>query len=58
MAPSPGEYMLLHASPVSGFIRLPANRPMSHSLLPRTQSTVIELLFVSSNTIGGGIHTE
>ena len=33
-------------------------RPMSHFLLPQTQSRVIELLVVVSNNIGGGIHTE
>ena len=34
------------------------NRPTSCFLLPRTQSRVIELPVVSSNTLGGGVHTE
>ena len=36
---------------------LTPNRPMSHFLLPPTQSKGIELPVVSSTNIGGGIHT-
>ena len=39
-------------------LRRQVNRPISHFLRPQSQSRNIELPVVSSNNIGGGIHTD